>query len=169
MEYSSARLFALDERVGILEAQHALATFQRTPVQRLGIPVAALVNIKRREIVYAVKCVGMLLAEYAFSCNERALVQRLGLYVFALGSIEKCEIVHAVERLGMVFAEHALRQCQRRRAIAAASAFLPKWYRSPGFPIEGLDIGGALCLNGYRPSDGQHHGYREHFYRSHSK
>ena len=72
----------------MLLAEHALAGLQRALIERLGLAIAALGLIQRRQIVHACKRIGMLLAEHPLAGLERALIERLGLAIAALGLIQ---------------------------------------------------------------------------------
>ena len=71
--------------------------------KRLGFPVAALDEIKLRQIVNAFERIGMLLAQHTLAALERALIERLGFARSGPGPYKASrQIVNACERIGML-------------------------------------------------------------------
>ena len=81
-------------------AQHTLARLQGAPVERLGLAVAALEVVQKRQIVDAGERLGMLLAERALAGLQSALQERLGLAIAALSLVQKRQIIDADQRSG---------------------------------------------------------------------
>jgi len=67
-------VFYADERFGMLGAKNPFSCLQRTPKERLGLSIAALVLKKLREIVQTCEGLWMLGAENPLKARECALV-----------------------------------------------------------------------------------------------
>ena len=102
-------------------SQHTLIALKRALEERLGLPVVALVEIQRRQIVHARECLGLIRPQHALIALERALEEQLGLAIAALVEIQRRQVVYADKRIGMLRAEQPLWAASARFKSGSAS------------------------------------------------
>ena len=72
----------------MIGTERLLSDRQRALVERLGLGIATLVVVKRRQIVQRCRDIGMIGTERLFPDRQRALVERLG---FGVATLRLCK------------------------------------------------------------------------------
>jgi hypothetical protein len=86
---------------------------QRSLIQRLGVRVATLLLVQRREIVQRFRKIGMLGTERFLPDGQCSLEKRLGVRIATLLEVQRREIVQRISDIGMLGTERFLIDRQR--------------------------------------------------------